>query len=818
MTSPQRPGDLPQDAPLAAVRGWDDERLEAAFAARAARAIVPVDLVPATVERLRPTPEPGRWWRRLLPAGAVALLLVAVVGGGIALLGGSTGVFGTAQGVAFRDGPTAELRTLDAGTFALDFPADWHGYDATGRFEGPSLAVLSSVPIPCGSGDAIDITCVYERPLEPGEARVVVGVLPYRSGSVLDRLDIEDGTTTRLSIGGMPAILDERDETPDDFYLADDTATWSIGTPESLARAVQLDFHAREPEVGVARAAADAIAASLRFTPPPTPLPDDPVAAVTAARAALDAVAAVFRQGFVRAGQPDDLITYMDCLPAAPGEDRVIGIDYGPGGDLGWSVLTQCRWTVVADERGPFWRIDTVYEWTVGEDFGRYRESLWIDAAGLVVGRTSSGDAPPAGDPFATPAPTPTPAPTTPAWGPWPPDGSEVIELANDDPNDPARVAIVDPSGELVDVRAATAQDGRFDGPDEGFFRDPTGDGRYRLRWGTTICDREMTVTIDADVDRIVIDHAPRDGCDAMGIGRELVLELSRDIDPASVELVVNRAVLLPDVVSTDVPAELFGLEVIDVEAALEIQAPSDDDREIAVRGWLQASARRGCGIMPVTSVIEPRCPGAWLGATQGAEGPFVVATHLPLWEMLRDAGSGGSLSSDLVAIGHFDDRRSSDCETAMEAACRDVFWIDTVWVAGEPIARDWIFSPPDDAMPAPPVGTADDAAAITRMVFDDPAWLIEHDAWVLSVGLMPGSELVMVEPSMRPTCMTPCDALVQVPSWIWHVTVLDRTTSEVRTFVVDDAEFGDAGPVVVHETTIDTVVEHTTLVGEPEA
>jgi hypothetical protein len=75
-----------------------------------------------------------------------------------------------------------------------------------------------------------------------------------------------------------------------------------------------------------------------------------------------------------------------------------------------------------------------------------------------------------------------------------------------------------------------------------------------------------------------------------------------------------------------------------------------------------------------------------------------------------------------------------------------------------------------------------------------------------------------MVEPSMRPTCMTPCDVLVQVPAWIWHVTVLDRTTSEVRTFVVDDAEFGDAGPVVVHEPTIDTVVEHTTLVGEPEA
>ena len=233
-------------------------------------------------------------------------------------------------------------------------------------FQGTSLAVLSSLPIPCGSDDHLDITCVYERPLEPGESRIVVGVLPYRSGSILDRLDIDDGATTRLSMGGMPAILDERDETPDDFYLADDTATWSIGTPESLTRVVQLDFQGREPGVADARAAADAIAASFRFTPPPTPLPDDPAAASSAARAALDAEAASFRTGFVP-GDDTTGQTFLDCLPAAPGEDHVVGIDYGPGGDLGWTVLARCRWTVVVDDHGPFWRIDTVYEWTVGE-------------------------------------------------------------------------------------------------------------------------------------------------------------------------------------------------------------------------------------------------------------------------------------------------------------------------------------------------------------------------------------------------------------------------------------------------------------------
>ncbi len=230
------------DQPLPVDPGWDDQRLDAAFAARASRVVVPVDLTAVTVERLRPATA-APWWRRLLPAGAVAALLVAVVGGGIALVGGPSGLLGGGGGITFRDGPSADLRTLDAGTFALDFPADWHGYDATGPYQGTSLAVLElGSPSRVAPTTHLDITCVYERPLEPGEARIVVGLLPYRSGSILDRLDIEDGATTRLSMGGMPAILDERDETPDDFYLADDTATWSIGTPDSLTRVVQLDF------------------------------------------------------------------------------------------------------------------------------------------------------------------------------------------------------------------------------------------------------------------------------------------------------------------------------------------------------------------------------------------------------------------------------------------------------------------------------------------------------------------------------------------------------------------------------------------------
>lgn len=674
MTAPQRPS----DPPLPVEPSWDDERLAAAFAARAARVVVPPDIFPVTLERLRPTTPTGPWRRRLLPAGAIAVLLIAIVGGGLAMLGGPGGLLGGgAGGVSFRDGPTPGLRTLDTGTFALDFPADWHGYDATGTFEGPSLAVLSSVAIPCRSGDAIDITCVYERPLVPGETRILIGIEPYRSGTVLDRPDIENGVTSRASLGGMPAIIDGFDLAPGvDFYAADGHTRWSIGTPTSLSRAVILDAQVREPGAADAWVQVGAVVESFRFTPSPTPLPEGSEAANTAARDMLDAEAGSFRQGFVPAGDPDGQ-TYLDCLSEAPGEDRVVGIDYGPGGDLGWTVLTRCRWTVIADESGPFWRIDTVYEWTVGEDFGRYRESYWIDAAGLVVARSSSGEVPPANGPDdagvppaascesqpqdtaitcasvvrmgdqaradvdqlriwlttlgavrsamdpaqQTPLPAdetrvwamvfdgewrccpnaidengrPIPATTwttwlvvaeadregtgfvylqdwsdravpehlpaavqpvpipdqsagpTPAWGPWPPQGAAVIELRNGAPGDIARVAVLDLSGELVEVRAPTTHDRGPGGASEVFSRDPTTSGHYRLRWGTLICDREMTVTIHPGVERIVIEHAPHGGCDAMGVGRELILEFSRDVDPTDVTLEVIPAELLPE-------------------------------------------------------------------------------------------------------------------------------------------------------------------------------------------------------------------------------------------------------------------------------
>jgi len=938
MTAPQDPG----DQPLAPEPGWDDERLAAAFAGRAARVVVPTDLVAGTLARVRPSAAERPWWGRLVPVGAAAALLV-VVGGGLAILGGSSGLLGGGSGVTFREGPTPDLRTLDAGTFAVDFPIDWLAYTTDGATGsgGSIMAVLSTQPVEdrCNGLTGVDINCVYEQRLESGQMRIVVGTGAYRGQTIFDRADIENGTTTRLGLGGMPALVDEYDDVPDDYYQADQSATWQIATPMSLSTVVRLEFMAREPDADAARQAAQAVAESIRFTPPPTPLPDDPAAGIVAARAALDAEAASFRQGFVSADDTD-VQTYLDCLAPVPGEDRVMDVGYGPGGDLGWTVLTRCRWFVTPVRNHQFWQLATVYEWRISDEVSWYGERYYIDATGAVVARSSSGDTPPpAGSPdegvapaascdemlqvtaitcasvlglgdqagarvdrvriwltslgavrstmdpaqrtslpsdetrvwamvfdgewrccpnavdengqgipsgswttwlvvaeadreatgftyiqdwsdravpehlpgAAQPEPNPDPsfAPTPPAWGPWPPDGSEVIELPNDDPDAPARVAVVDLSGSLVEVRAPTAQDGQPDAPDEAFLRDPADDGRYRLRWGTTICDLQMTVTIDADLSGIVIEHAPRNGCDAMGIRRELVLEFARDVDPAAVTLEVIPAERLPEAVAPGVPDGLFGLEVIDVEAALAIQARPDDDREIAVRGWLwlnRAIAR--CRISPETWMFGRDC-GLWDTLRESADG----GPEMPLYFGPAVSGNPTAEESglEIVIVGHFDDRRSDACGLTFAERCADVFVVDTMWMNGAPVSRDWTI-PPDGGDVRAPFGTADDAAAAALSVFDDdPTRTMPHDAWVLSVGLMPGRHLAELEPTLRPFCGPDCDALFQSPAWIWHVTVLDRTTSELRTFVISDAEFGDQGSIIMREPTIDEVVEHST-------
>ena len=268
--------------PTVSREPWDDRRLEAAFAMRASTVPRPRELVDETLDRVRTAPRPAPPWQRWLPAAAVIVLAIGVAAGGLAL---TDQVRGRAL---FRPGPTADLRTLDTGEFAFDYPASWLAYDASASSSGgSSTAVLGTLPVErrCGDERHVDINCVYQQRLEPGHVRLDVGTGTYRGGTIQD-LPINDlpineiGRITRVEVGGMPALFVESDGSPDSYYREDKTLHWEIARPGTDGSSVvELEARLTEPGVAEGLAQLEALIASFRFTngpdpsTPPTPEP-----------------------------------------------------------------------------------------------------------------------------------------------------------------------------------------------------------------------------------------------------------------------------------------------------------------------------------------------------------------------------------------------------------------------------------------------------------------------------------------------------------------------------------------------------------------
>jgi hypothetical protein len=256
--------------PVSPREPWDAGRLEAAFAARASSSTTPTDLVDATFDRVRTAGRPEPAWRRWLPAAAIVLVVIGVATAGITL---SAEV---GRDRVFREGPTPQLRTFETGEFAFDFPASWLGYAATrvAGSGGAPIAVLGTKPVErrCGGLLGVDINCVYKERLDAGHVRLFVSVSSYRGGTIHDRPDSTTGMTTRTSIGGMPAILDEVAGNPDSYYREDVSLAWEIARPGSDgASVVHLQAMLKEPGVAEGRQQLEALVASFRFTNGPDP-------------------------------------------------------------------------------------------------------------------------------------------------------------------------------------------------------------------------------------------------------------------------------------------------------------------------------------------------------------------------------------------------------------------------------------------------------------------------------------------------------------------------------------------------------------------
>jgi hypothetical protein len=236
-------------------------------------------------------------------------------------------------------------------------------------------------------------------------------------------------------------------------------------------------------------------------------------------------------------------------------------------------------------------------------------------------------------------------------------------------------------------------------------------------------------------------------------------------------------------------PTEVFGLEVMDVPAALLVRERPDDDREIAVAGWYWPVP---VGVIDCVwdtlerALLDPGCPRSLARLMAEPDEEQVQINNRPrspsfkvVFGPLERAWIASGVYSDetgpmpVVFVGHFDDRRATACGKDRRSACTDAFLVDAIHHAGTLRAQAWIALGDDGTAPAGPMRARDDIEAIANS-------LARGEDRVLSIGLIEGEALARLEPRSR--------TVESTEPWVWYVTTLGwRPGWPVRTFVLPD-------------------------------
>jgi hypothetical protein len=315
----------------------------------------------------------SRAWPAALWLGLLLVVASCSTGSGPSDPAGSTSPVPTAEATG--------LAHFSQDEWSFDYPAGWH-YE-------PTPALISSFYNVVGylGSSPVDTSQICQT--TPTESRcnphgydlpsgnVVITIATWGS-PMIDPVAFYDHPAdgTRIEVGGMAAIFSEGQQSSDRVLL-----TWKIERPTAFDNWVQLEADMRGPGLDTLRAQVEALTASFRFAPPPTPISNDPAVAQDVARKAITTLRADAAYA---------------CFPDAAGMSRqttITSMPHGPA--LSSPVPVTCSVAISPTDIG-FWKLDLTISWEASgtRKAGSNVTTQWLAPDGSLGASAESGDSP----------------------------------------------------------------------------------------------------------------------------------------------------------------------------------------------------------------------------------------------------------------------------------------------------------------------------------------------------------------------------------------------------------------------------------------
>lgn len=276
-----------------------------------------------------------------------------------------------ACGVAPSTPPATGTTSFDEGGLGFEYPAAWQEfhYDVQSSFSRV-IAYLATVnvPEPCATtaaSDSTSVDCADRFTLS--QDTLVVAVMSYGSpGTDITQVPSD---ATPLTIGGLPGYV-ETDGPDAAVPGVDRTVTWTIAAPGFIDNVYMIEAQMRGPDLDRLQGQLDAMVASLRYDPPPTPLPSGSDAATAAVAQAL-------------AGQLQNDPSWA-CFPTS-GTRQMLVSSLPDGTDLAAPQLATCS-TLITTTPLQLWRVDLTLQLPQADPQAGHGETvtLWLGADGYV--------------------------------------------------------------------------------------------------------------------------------------------------------------------------------------------------------------------------------------------------------------------------------------------------------------------------------------------------------------------------------------------------------------------------------------------------